>query len=166
MYQKIKKVKHFVKKYVILTLQTQNKPKENYMKKLSLLALAAVTLVACGDSKPTPEDYTTIETEIQNSVANGVALSITAIGQQGDYIITLPATETLTAIGNKARTVAFLSVENPAQYVAEGQCLLNIIPDKVMADMGTPENKCNFRLFCGTAEQATGEAYAVEVCAQ
>ena len=38
------------------------------MKKLSLLALAAVTLVACGDSKPTPEDYTTIETEIQNRI--------------------------------------------------------------------------------------------------
>ena len=136
------------------------------MKKLSLLALAAVTLVACGDSKPTPEDYTAIETEIQNSVANGVALSITAIGQQGDYIITLPATETLTAIGNKARTVAFLSVENPAQYVAEGTCLLNIIPQNTMAAMNTPENKCNFRLFCGTAEDMGAEVYAVEVCSE
>lgn len=136
------------------------------MKKLSLLALVAVSLAACGDNKPTPADFATIETEIQNVAAQGENISIVALGQAGDYMLPLPATDALTAIAAKDKTVTFLSVENPAQYVAEGTCLLNIIPQNTMAAMNTPENKCNFRLFCGTAEDMGAEVYAVEVCSE
>ncbi len=136
------------------------------MKKLSLLALTAIALAACGDNKPTPADFAAIETEIQNASANGTPVSIVALGQGGDYIIPLPATDVLTKIASMDKTVTFLSVENPAQYVTEGTCLLNIIPENTMAAMNTPENKCNFRLFCGTAEEMGAEVYAVEVCSE
>ena len=136
------------------------------MKKLSLLALTAVALVACGDNKPTPADFAAIETEIQNSATNAEPISIVALGTNGDYVVALPASETLTAIAAKEKTVTFLSIENPAQYVTEGTCLLNIIPQNTMAAMNTPENKCNFRLFCGTAEEMGGETYAVEGCSE
>ncbi len=136
------------------------------MKKLSLLALTAVALAACGDNLATPEDYVTINTEIQKSSSNDAPISIVALGQGGDYIVSLPATDALTKIASKKKTVTFLSIDNPAQYAAEGTCLLNIIPDNTMASMNTPENKCNFRLFCGTAADMETEFYAVEVCSE
>jgi hypothetical protein len=136
------------------------------MKKLSLLAIAAVALVACGEQKPTPADFATIETEINNAASADQPIAIVALGAAGDYVISLPANEAVLAVAAKEKSAAFLSIENPAQYIAEGTCLLNIIPDNTMAAMNTPENKCNFRLFCGTAEDMAGEAYAVELCSE
>ena len=144
----------------------KNTKKEKTMQKLSLLALTAVALVACGDNAPTPADFTAIETEIQNNTTADTPISIVALGQGGDYIISLPATDTVQEIAAKKKTVKFLSVENPAQYITESNCLLNIIPDNTMAAMNTPENKCNFRLFCGTAEDMNAEFYAVELCSE
>ena len=137
------------------------------MKKLSVLALAAVALAACDAQTPTPEDYQTINTEIQNATAPDQAISIVALGSNGDYVIALPANETITNIAAKKKTAKFLSIDNPAQYVAEGQCLLNIIPVNTMQMLGTPENTCNFRLFCGTADDINNsEFYAVELCSE
>lgn len=136
------------------------------MKKLSLLAIAAVALVACGEQKPTPADFATIETEINNAASADQPIAIVALGAAGDYVISLPANETVLAVAAKEKSATFLSIENPAQYIAEGTCLLNIIPDNTMAAMNKPENKCNFRLFCGTAEDMASEAYAVELCAE
>ena len=137
------------------------------MKKLSALALATIALTACGDNAPTPADFATIETEIQNSATADTPISIVALGANGDYVIALPANETVTAIAAKKKSVAFLSVENPAQYVTEGKCLLNIIPQNTMMAMNTPENKCNFRLFCGTSDDINNnEFYAVELCSE
>lgn len=139
------------------------------MKKLSLFAIAAATLAACDSTPttPTPADFKTIEMEIQNNaVANGQT-TILSLGAQGDYIIALPATDALLEIAAKQKTVAFMSVSDGAQYVADGTCLLNIIPDNTMQMMGTPENKCNFRLFCGTADDMNNnQFYAVEVCSE
>ena len=137
------------------------------MKKLSLLAIAAVALAACGDQKPTPADFATIETEINNTTSSEQPISIVALGAAGDYIISLPANEAVLAVAAKEKSVTFLSVETPEQYITEDTCLLNIIPDNTMAAMNTPENKCNFRLFCGTAEDINNnEFYAVELCSE
>lgn len=136
------------------------------MKQLSLFALMAISLAACGDNQPTPEDFNAIEKEIQTLSNNGAAVSVVAVGPVGDYVLSLPATEVLTKIASKNATVTFLSVENPTQYAADDVCLLNIIPENTMASMNTPENKCNFRLFCGNAENINAEAYAVEVCSE
>lgn len=137
------------------------------MKKLSLLALVAAALVACGENnKPTPEDFKTVEAEIQAVNTAETPLTIISIGAAGDYVIAIPATDALKAVAAKEKTVTFLSVENPQQLVKEGQCLINIIPQKTMMEMNTPENKCNFRIFCGNADDMNAEAYAVEVCSE
>lgn len=146
-----------------LMIQSTHKPRRKRMKKLSLLALAAVTLVACGENKPTPEDFSAIEQEIQ---ANPDVVSIVTLGPAGDYVVTVNASETILKIADMKKTVTFLSAENPSAFIEEGKCLLNIIPAKTMEDMNMPENKCNFRLFCGTVEDAAAEVYAVEVCSE
>lgn len=133
------------------------------MKKLSLIALTAAVLTACGENKPTPEDFVTIETELQSSAD---ILAVLSIGPAGDYIVPVNASDAILEIANKDKSVTFLSAENPAPYIKEGQCLLNIIPQRTMEMMNMPENKCNFRLFCGNAEEAGNEVYAVEVCSE
>lgn len=135
------------------------------MKKISLLALTAITLVACGDNKPTPEDFQTIEQEAKNA-SGETALTILSLGAAGDYIVQLPATDALVAIAKKDKSVTFLSVDNPSQYISDGTCLLNIIPKRTMENMNMPENTCNFRLFCGNADDMNAEVYAVEVCSE
>ncbi len=139
------------------------------MKKLTAFAAVALALGACSNENqtPTPADFATIETEIQNSVSQGVGATIVAIGTSGDYAIAIPATDVVKEIAAKKKTVKFLSVENVDQYVLTDKCLLNIIPQNVMEQLGTPENKCNFRLFCGTADDvANNEFYAVELCSE
>ena len=139
------------------------------MKKLTAFAAVALALGACSNENqtPTPADFATIETEIQNSVSQGVGATIVAIGTSGDYAIAISATDVVKEIAAKKKTVNFLSVENVDQYVLTDKCLLNIIPQNVMEQLGTPENKCNFRLFCGTADDvANNEFYAVELCSE
>ena len=139
------------------------------MKKLTAFATVALALGACSNENqtPTPADFATIETEIQNSVSQGVGATIVAIGTSGDYAIAISATDVVKEIAAKKKTVNFLSVENVDQYVLTDKCLLNIIPQNVMEQLGTPENKCNFRLFCGTADDvANNEFYAVELCSE
>ena len=139
------------------------------MKKLSIFALVAAALTACSNEPetPTPADFATIESEIQTSAQQGVGTTMIAIGQNGDYVIPIVATDTVKEIEKKKKTAAFMSIQNPEQYIADGQCMLNIIPQNTMAQMGTPENKCNFRLFCGTAEDITNnQFYAVELCSE
>lgn len=148
------------------TFIVNKRTRRKSMKKLSILALVAIALSACGESKPTPEDFKAVEAELQNIAENGGVLAISAIGTAGDYIIPIPETETIAAIAAKKKTVTFLSVENPAEHVAEGQCMLNIIPTNTMQAMNMPENKCNFRLFCGSAEDLAEEVYAVELCSE
>lgn len=139
------------------------------MKKLSIFALVAATLAACSseNAAPTPEDFAKIESEIQASAQQGVGTTIVAIGPNGDYVIPIVASDTVKEIAAKKKTVAFFSAVIPTESITDGQCMLNIIPQPTMEQMGTPENTCNFRLFCGTAEDiANNEFYAVELCSK
>ena len=136
------------------------------MKKISLLVLAAATITACSDNKPTPEDFVTIENEIQAIAANGTPLTIVSLGANGDYVLQIPKTDAIAEIAAKEKTAKFLSAEIREDIVKDGYCLLNIIPERAMEAMGTPEGKCNFRLFCGSLEDTSAEAYAVSVCSE
>ena len=133
------------------------------MKKL-IIALAALPLVACDKApeKPTFEDTNVLMEELGKQPHRN---TIVALGAMGDYVMKLDATDALVAIANKQKTVKLFSVEAPEQYSEEGTCLLNIIPQMTMQNMGTPENNCNFRLVCGKIEDASA-LYAVELCEQ
>ena len=133
------------------------------MKKLALV-LAALPLVACDQApeKPTFEDTAIVLQELGKQPHRN---TIVALGAMGDYVMKLDATEELVAIANKQKTVKLFSVEAPEQYAEEGTCLLNIIPAMTMENMGTPENKCNFRLVCGMIADPSA-LYAVELCEQ
>lgn len=138
------------------------------MKKLSLLALTAVALVACGDNnkKTTPEDFKTIENELQVIATNGEPLTIVSLGTAGDYLLQIPKTEAIENIAGKEKTAKILSAEVNADLIKDGYCLLNIIPKKTMEEMNMAGNTCNFRLFCGNIDDTNEEFYAVEVCSE
>ena len=133
------------------------------MKKL-MITLAALPLVACdrAPEKPTFEDTNILMEELSKQPHRN---TIVALGSMGDYVMKLDATDALVAIANKQKTVKMFSVEAAEQYAEEGTCLLNIIPQMTMQNMGTPENNCNFRLVCGLIADPAA-LYAVELCEQ
>lgn len=91
---------------------------------------------------------------------------VIAEGKQGDFLIKVPATPEILEIANGEKTVKFLSVQNPQNYVQDGYCLVNTIPYNTMKQMGKTDNHCHFRLYCGSADSMNyNENYAVEVCA-
>ncbi|MCL1785705.1 MAG: hypothetical protein FWG39_00955 [Alphaproteobacteria bacterium] len=93
---------------------------------------------------------------------------VIAEGPRGDFLTRIKATPELIAIANKQRTVQFLSIENPMQYIREGYVLINTIPYNAMKESGYEEmmeRGCHTRVFYGTAEDMIdGEMYAVELC--
>lgn len=87
-------------------------------------------------------------------------------GPRGDFLNYIDATpEILQIYNNKEKTVNFLSVENPGQYIKPGKCLVNTIGYAVLEEMAGDGkvSDCAWRLFCGT-EINTNEFYAVELC--
>lgn len=131
-------------------------------KLIAMTLLGLTTLSACDSvQKPTPEDFAAVE----DSLSGNDNLLISALGDQGDYILKIQETPELLEIAKKQKSTKFLSVTEPATYVEEGYCLLNIIPEIVMSSID-PENTCFFRLFCGTAEDIANnpETYAIELC--
>jgi len=79
------------------------------------------------------------------------------MGVQGDYVLRFRATPELIKIANKKKTVTFLSIENPKQYVEEGYVLVNVIPGEI--------GSCLLRIFYGTeADMDYDKMYAVELC--
>lgn len=131
-------------------------------KLIAMTLLGLTTLSACDSAqKPTPEDFAAVE----DSLTGNDNLLISALGDQGDYILKIQGTPELLEIAKKQKSTKFLSVTEPATYVEEGYCLLNIIPEIVMSSID-PENTCFFRLFCGTAEDIANnpETYAIELC--
>jgi hypothetical protein len=88
-----------------------------------------------------------------------------ATGEMGDFLVSVPETEELRKIANSQKNAKFLSVFNPNSYSKQGYCLINIIPYSTMEKMGTPNNDCNYRIYCGAPEFMNyDEFYAVEVC--
>ena len=135
------------------------------MKKIIILSLAALPLIACEQTPKstgpaTPADFSTIMNEIQKADRH-----IVAGGEQGDFLIKLEKTDAMKEIASRDKTVKFLSVKNPSQYIEKDYCLLNILPQAALEKIGTPDSKCSYRLFCG--EKIKGDGfYAVELCSE
>lgn len=125
----------------------------------TLIALPLFT--ACEkEQTPTKEDYAILQNAVQ--VAD---TTIITIGDQGDFLIKLQKTDEIQAIYNKQKTAKFLSISDPKQYIEEGYCLLNVIPVNTMEQIGTPDNTCHYRLYCGNAKNMNYDnLYAVELC--
>lgn len=136
------------------------------MQKIALAVLLALPLAACdnGTKSATPQDFETVQNEMN---ANPPA-EIIAVGQAGDFTVYLPATDALKDVYTRAKNSKFKSAELTADHIAkataEGFCIVDIIPQKVMEDEGTPENTCYYRVFCGAADTNMEELYSVEVC--
>ena len=131
------------------------------MNKLLVATLLVLPLAACdfGPKTPTVEDTKIVLSEMEKQPGKS---TIVALGAQGDYLLKLEATEALNKVASMVKTTKILSAD-PTEHAADGVCLLNIIPNRTMAAMGMPENKCNYRLVCGAiADQSV--AYAVELC--
>ena len=139
------------------------------MKKFLIL-----TFLIAGSINAFAEEFTThpegdadfvtlINVERQNWDENA---KIIAKGERGDFLTYIDETpEILDIYNNKEKTAMFLSVENPAQYIQSGKCLINTIPYNVLQEMGADENgiDCSWRLFCGS-EMSNDALYAVELC--
>ncbi|MDE6250237.1 MAG: hypothetical protein K2M34_01210 [Alphaproteobacteria bacterium] len=132
------------------------------MQKIALAVLLALPLAACDNNSKTttPQDFETVQNEMS---ANPPAEIIT-VGQAGDFTVYLPATDALKSVANKEKNSKFKSAELNADHIKEGFCIVDIIPQKVMEDEGTPENTCYYRVFCGAADTNMEELYSVEVC--
>ena len=103
---------------------------------------------------------TLINQQRQNWDENSVVI---ATGERGDFLNYINETPEILDIYNRKDKVAmFLSVENPAQYIQPGKCMVNTIPYDVAKDVGTSTD-CAWRLFCGGELPAEG-FYAVELC--
>ena len=131
------------------------------MNKLLVATLLTLPLAACdfGPKTPSLEDTKIVLSEMEKQPGKS---TIVALGAQGDYLLKLEATEALTKVASMEKTAKILSAD-PSEHLAEGVCLLNIIPNRTMAAMGMADNKCNYRLVCGlVADQSL--PYAVELC--
>lgn len=99
----------------------------------------------------------------QNWDENSIIISE---GPRGDFLNYIEETpEILQIYNNKEKTAKFLSVENPAQYIKPGKCLVNTIGYDILKEMAV-DNKvsdCSWRLFCGSEIKGDG-LYAVELC--
>ena len=136
-----------------------------YIIALAIIALAAFFLI--GKSSPVPataKDSANV-ISIMNRIHNtGGSIPVIASGEKGDFLVRLPVARELKRIAARKKTVEFLSIENPEQYIMEGYVLLNIIPTAVMAELGMPENTCFYRLFYGSKSDMIDGVYAVELC--
>lgn len=91
--------------------------------------------------------------------------TVLATGEIGDYLLRVPETDELRQIANKQKNAKFLSIFNPNSYAKPGYCLINVIPYNAMQKLGTPNNNCHYRIYCGAPEYMNyDEPYAVEVC--
>ncbi len=139
------------------------------MKKYMLVVLLAITSVNAFAKEFTthPEgdvDFITfINQQQQNWDENAIIISE---GERGDFLNYIDETpEILQIYNNKEKTAMFLSIENPAQYIKPGKCLVNTIGYDILKEMaGDNEvSNCSWRLFCGTEMNYDG-FYAVELC--
>ena len=125
------------------------------MNKLFLL-LPVIALVSC-DKKT---DYEIVQNEII-----GKEIPIIATGTMGDFMIKIPETKALKKIANKTKNSKFLSVENPNAMSEDGYCLINTIPLNAWEKLGSPNNTCHYRIYCGHLDfMDYDKMYAVEVC--
>ena len=87
-------------------------------------------------------------------------------GEKGDFLNYITESPEILEIYNRnEKTETFLSIQNPAQYIKPGKCLLNIIGRDILKEIGFTSKKqdCSWRLFCGS-EMNYNVSYAVELC--
>lgn len=128
------------------------------MKKL-LFLLPVLALCACQENATT-DDYATLKAELSANTPQ-----VIATGTMGDFLIKIPETPALKKIASKRKTSKFLSIQNPNSLSAEGYCLVNIIPALTFERLDTPDNTCNYRIYCGAPSSMNYDKfYAVELC--
>lgn len=133
-----------------------------------LVGLLAITSVNAFAKEFTthPEGDVDFITFINQMEQNRDENAIISRGERGDFLEYIDETpEILQIYNNKEKTATFLSVENPAQYIKPGKCLVNTIGYVILLEMaGDNEvSNCAWRLFCGTEMNYDG-FYAVELC--
>jgi len=87
-------------------------------------------------------------------------------GEKGDLLTYVTESPKILEIyNNKEKTAKFLSIENPAQYIKPGKCLLDTIGYDILEKMGAAGKAldCSWRLFCGS-ELNEEVPYAIELC--
>ena len=109
-------------------------------------------------------DFVTfINQQRQNLEENSIVVSE---GERGDFLYYIDETpEILQIYNDREKTAMFLSVENPAQYIKPGKCLVNTIGYDILKEMAVDDefSDCSWRLFCGTEMNYDG-FYAIELC--
>lgn len=93
--------------------------------------------------------------------------SAVVVGPKGDWLKKIPETPELVALVSKYKDSAFVSIENPSQYIEDGYCLINVVPTETQVDLGrrTKVEECRYRVFCGDVDDMTkNDMYAVELC--
>ncbi|MBP5707512.1 MAG: hypothetical protein J6W79_00775 [Alphaproteobacteria bacterium] len=106
-------------------------------------------------------DYVTFMHQYEDGINAPVVI---ATGEHGDFLTYISESEELLAMyNNRDKTAMFLSVENPAQYIQPGKCLVNTIPYNTIQEQGLTLGDCYLRLFCGSEMHYDG-FYAIELC--
>ena len=103
------------------------------MNKLLVATLLALPLAACdqGPKYPTVEDTKVVLSEMEKQPGKS---TIVALGAQGDYLLKLEETEALKNVASMEKTAKALSADI-VPHMADGVCLLNIIPNRTMAQI-------------------------------
>lgn len=91
---------------------------------------------------------------------------IISFGEMGDFLTYVNETpEILQVYNSKEKDSMFWSVENPAQYIQPGKCLVNTIGYDALEKLGATGDElfCSWRLFCGS-NISYDQPYAVTLC--
>lgn len=118
------------------------------MKKLALLTVALLPLVACSqnENKATAEDFAVVDVIVKAATPD----MIVATGAE-ELVVKVPATEELMAVYAKDKDTSFVTA-NIAQFVEEGNCYINVLAAN------------DYRLFCGAATDITPDTmWAVQL---
>lgn len=125
------------------------------MKKL-LFLLPVALLIACDKT----DYYEVVKTELTSA-----SPQIISSGTMGDFLVKVPETPALKKVASKSKNSKFLSINNPNSFAEKGYCLINIIPLLAWQKVGTPDNTCNYRIYCGAPESMNYDKYySVEIC--
>ena len=129
--------------------------------KKTLFILPLLALTACDKSNASNID---IIHNAMDACGDECAIVLT-VGERGDFLIRIPESDALREIASGEKNSKFLSTEQPKNFAQTGFCLVNVIPYNTFKEMGTPDNNCHYRIYCGAPEHMNyDEYYAVEVC--
>lgn len=104
-----------------------------------------------------------IELQYEMASCGDECRHVIATGNDGDFLIRLPETNTLKRIAEfGTKDSKFLSVFNPNQYAQSGYCLINVIPFKAQGKSDSSDT--TYRIYCGAPEYMDyNQDYAVNI---